>query len=109
MLPQALLFDMDGTLTKPVLDFPRIKEEMGIGDRPILEGLAELMGKDRKRAEAVLHAHERRAAAECELNSGCRELLDWVKERGIKTALITRNSRASVTAVLTRHALAFDV
>ena len=36
-LPRAMLFDMDGTLTRPLLDFPRIKAEMGIGERPILD------------------------------------------------------------------------
>jgi hypothetical protein len=43
-LPRALLLDMDGTITEPMLDFPRIKAEMGIGQRPILEALAELSG-----------------------------------------------------------------
>ena len=38
--PRALLFDMDGTLTEPMLDFARIKSEMGIGDQAILEAMA---------------------------------------------------------------------
>ena len=33
--PAAILFDLDGTLTEPLLDFPRIHREMGIGDRGI--------------------------------------------------------------------------
>ena len=41
-VPRAVLFDMDGTLTEPMLDFPRSKAEMGIGQRPILEALAEV-------------------------------------------------------------------
>ena len=41
--PRALLFDMDGTLTEPALDFPAIKAAMGIPlQRPILEALAEM-------------------------------------------------------------------
>lgn len=40
--PRVILFDMDGTLTEPLLDFPRIKADMGIGNRPILEALAEM-------------------------------------------------------------------
>ena len=39
-LPRALLFDMDGTLTEPVIDFAALKAEMGIGRRPILEAMA---------------------------------------------------------------------
>src|SRR5260221_13924967 len=91
-LPQALLFDMDGTLTRPLLDFPRIKADLGIGDRPILESLAAMADGERRRAEAILHGHEERAAAASELNQGCEELLSWIGERRLPIALITRNT-----------------
>src|SRR6187399_1146442 len=92
-LPRAVLFDMDGTLTRPMLDFPRIKAEMGIGTRPILEALAEMDAEARTAAEAVLLRHEEAAAHESTLNDGCRDVLGWLRERSIRTALITRNSR----------------
>ena len=41
-LPRAILFDMDGTLTEPMLDFPRIRADMGIAQGPILESLAQM-------------------------------------------------------------------
>jgi HAD superfamily hydrolase (TIGR01509 family) len=104
-LPRAVLFDMDGTLTEPMLDFPRIKAEMGIGDRPILEALAEMSGPDRAAAEGVLHRHEELAAADSTLNPGCREVLEWIDARGIPMALITRNSATSVRTVIERHGL----
>src|SRR5438067_1696555 len=87
---KALLFDMDGTITRPLLDFPRIKAEMGIGARPILEALAEMSSPDRARAEAVLHRHEEHAAAESTLNEGCAQVMRFVHERALRTALITR-------------------
>src|SRR4051812_24548536 len=108
-LPRAVLFDMDGTLTRPMLDFPRIKAEMGIGQRPILEALAEMDAETRRAAEAVLLSHEQEAAAGSSLNEGCELVLDWLRERRIGTALITRNSRTSVVTVLARHGLAVDV
>src|SRR5438045_2627562 len=95
-LPAAVLFDMDGTLTEPMLDFPRIKAEMGIGDRPILEALAEMNPQDRLAAEAVLHRHEEEAARGSLLNPGCRELLEWLDARGGATAVLTRNCRRGV-------------
>ena len=108
-LPRAILFDMDGTLTCPMLDFLRIKAEMGIGNRPILEALAEMNAADRLATEAILHRHEEEAAANSMLNPGCRELLDALASRRILTALITRNSRTSVKTVLSRHQLNIEV
>ena len=96
---------MDGTLTRPMLDFPRIKAEMGIGGRPILEALAEMDASARARAEAVLLRHEQEAAEGSTLNENCRGVLDWLTSRGVGTALVTRNSRASVATVLGLHGL----
>ncbi len=109
ILPKAILFDMDGTLTKPLLDFPRIKQEMGIGQGPILESLAEMNAATRRQAEEVLLQHELHAAENCELNEGCEALLDWLKERRIGTALITRNSRKCAEIVLGKHGMRMDV
>jgi HAD superfamily hydrolase (TIGR01509 family) len=107
--PTAVLFDMDGTLTEPRLDFPRLKAEMGIGARPILEALAEMSESQRSVAEAILHRHEEEAAKLSTLNPGCREILAWLDARSIPVALITRNSRASVKTVLAAHGLPIDV
>jgi HAD superfamily hydrolase (TIGR01509 family) len=109
-LPRALLFDMDGTLTEPALDFPAIKAAMGIPlARPILEALADMTPPDRSAAEKILHDYEDRAASESKLNRGCDRLIEWIAAGEFKTALITRNSRKSVASVLARHGLAFDL
>jgi HAD superfamily hydrolase (TIGR01509 family) len=107
--PKAILFDMDGTLTEPMLDFPRIKREMGIGERPILEALADLPDAARQAAQEVLLRHEQEAAENSRLNSGCSELLDLLARHTVSAALITRNSRASVKTVCALHGLNFDV
>ena len=108
-LPKAILFDMDGTITEPMLDFPTIKREMGIGNRPILEALAEMSTEERQRAEAVLHRHEENAAANSTLNAGCKEMLAWLHRHSIAVAVITRNSRLSTDRVIERHRLAIEV
>jgi HAD superfamily hydrolase (TIGR01509 family) len=100
---------MDGTLTRPMLDFAVIKAEMSIGNRPILEALAEMDDAARRLAEAVLLRHEEHAAENSTLNPGCGELLEWLHAKGIAVALITRNSRRSVETVLARHRLSIDV
>jgi HAD superfamily hydrolase (TIGR01509 family) len=104
-----VLFDMDGTLTEPMLDFPRIQAEMGIGDRPILETLAKMSAADREKAEAVLRRHEEHAAENSRLNPGCVELLQWLDEREIEVAVITRNCLSSARTVFQRHHLHIDV
>src|SRR5258706_4239740 len=92
-----------------MLDFPTIKREMGIGNRPILEALAEMSPEERHRAQTVLLRHEERAAANSELNAGCREVLAWLHQHSIAVAVITRNSRASVKTVFQKHSLKFEV
>src|SRR5215212_8296677 len=96
MLPRALLLDMDGTLTEPLLDFAQIKADMGIGDRAILESLAEMNDPaQRAAAQAVLHRHEEQAAANSTVNPGCTELLQWLEAHDVRIAVVTRNSLAS--------------
>ena len=105
--PRALLLDMDGTITEPMLDFPRIKREMGIGTRPILEAMRAMTPADRAAAEVVLARHEDEAAAASRLNPGCDRLFAWITEHRVVTALITRNTRSSVQTVLAKHGLSF--
>lgn len=110
IVPRAVLFDMDGTLTTPALDFPRIKQAMGIDpQRPILEALAQMSPAARRAAEDVLNTFEEEAARTSTLNPGCREVLALLDAGGIRTALITRNSRSSVTTVLAAHGLQISV
>jgi HAD superfamily hydrolase (TIGR01549 family) len=107
--PSAILFDMDGTLTVPMIDFPRLKAEMGIAGRPILEALTEMEAPAREAALTILHRHEEQAARECALNPGCTDLLSWLGQQGIDIALITRNSRQSVQTVLRQQGLKIDL
>jgi HAD superfamily hydrolase (TIGR01509 family) len=109
-LPRAILFDMDGTLTRPYLDFQRMKQEMGIPlEQPILEALAKMEPEARRRAEAILHRHEEIAAAGSALNEGCHDLMAILRQREIRSALITRNSPTSVATVLRAHGLSFEL
>jgi HAD superfamily hydrolase (TIGR01509 family) len=106
---KAVVFDMDGTVTDSPLDFDLIRAECGVpAGRPVLEHLAALPEAERRRAEAVLVGHERRAAAECVLMDGAREVIEALRARGLKTALLTRNSAESVRTVLARFGLQFD-
>ena len=106
---RGVVFDMDGTLTDSPLDFGLIRAECGIPEgRPILEFLAECPDADRERMLEVLHRHERRAAQQWTLRHGALEVTEALARAGVRTALLTRNSREALHTVLTRFGLRFD-
>ncbi len=107
--PAAILFDMDGTLTAPMIDFDAIRRDMNLPAGPILEAMAGMTPADRAAADAVLFRHENGAAERSTLNPGCHELLDWLAGIGMPVALVTRNTRRSVETVRRRHGLRIDV
>ncbi len=109
ILPKAILFDMDGTLTQDTIDFELIRQDLGFGQVPILETIRNLPGQAKALAEQKLLKWESHFASLSELNAGCLDLLDWLSARSIATALITRNTRSSVQTVLEKHGLQFEV
>ena len=107
---EAVIFDLDGTLTEPYLDFDRIRVEMGLSvdSGPVWEAMAAMSGEQRSRAAAILDRHEQRAIRESKLNAGTRETLDAINAAGIPIGILTRNTCANAEAVCTKHGLKFD-
>lgn len=108
---RAVIFDLDGTLTLPFLDFDAIRREIGVPVHPrtpLLEALDRMAPEARAAAEAILHRHEDLAARSSELQDGAAEVIAAIRRHGIPVALLTRNSRSSVKTVLARHGLAVD-
>ncbi len=106
---RLVVFDMDGTITRPRLDFRRIRAEIGLPE-PLLENMMALPpGPERDRAFEILERHEDEAAEKSELNEGARGVLELLRARGMRTALVTRNSRRSAMRVLEKHAISFDL
>jgi len=90
---QAVIFDLDGTITKPVLDFDKIRAELGITDGPVWETIITMSEDDRREAEQILLKYELQAARSAELNDGAKEIFDILAQRNIKSAILTRNCR----------------
>lgn len=105
------IFDMDGTLTRPHLDFDAIRAEIGLPPGPILESVIAmpLGSAERERADAILHRHEDEAARASELQPGVHEVLDALRRAEWRIALMTRNSRHATEIVCRKHELAFDI
>lgn len=107
---QAVLFDLDGTLTEPLLDFDAIRRQIGVPpDNPsVLSAIENLPQNRRRQAWEILCRHEEFAAAHSTLQPSAKSLLSGLRQKNIRTGLLTRNSRQSTQTVLEKHGLRFD-
>jgi HAD superfamily hydrolase (TIGR01509 family) len=107
---KAVIFDLDGTITEPYLDFDQIRREIGLGPRAgtILEEMEQMTADQRQRAFDIIERHEEQAVENSTLNPGARETLEWLRRRSMHIGIITRNRRQSADAVASKHGLMFD-
>ena len=105
--PQAVLFDMDGTILEPLEDgLPEFKTVWGIAaDQLVIPNLHRLPPE----AAEAFRQLEVRVADQSLLRAGVHELLEDLRAAGIKTALVTNNARSSATRVLSKHHVNFDL
>ena len=106
---KALIFDMDGTLTRPALDFRLIRQEIGRDiEGDLAHGIEALPPAEQARAWAIIEAHEERAMREQELQSGAEGLVRECRRRNVKVGVVTRNLRRSVDHLCARYGIEFD-
>ena len=109
MAIRGIIFDMDGTITAPNLEFAKIKQAAGIGDVDMLDYLRAATGQEYERVHKLLMRFEEGGVASARLNRGARTLLKYLARHRIPTALLTRNSRKSVAGVCQKLNLQFDI
>ncbi|HOF17569.1 MAG TPA: HAD family hydrolase [Phycisphaerae bacterium] len=107
----AVIFDMDGTLIEPLLDFRALRDELGVRpDAGILEDIASMPPAQAEAAHRKLLERELSAAAKANLMPGAAETISAVRLAGMKTALLTRNAAPAMQRVLERFGeLRFDL
>ncbi len=108
---KGVIFDLDGVIIKTSLDFGLITGEIfdSASKKPLLERIEELShAVERKKAFRILEKHEKRAALGAQLTPGIDELFELVKQRGMKTAIVTRNTQDSVGIILEKFHLQID-
>jgi HAD superfamily hydrolase (TIGR01509 family) len=105
--PQAVLFDMDGTILNPINDgLLEFKIRWGIPtDQLIIPNLPNLPEKASDEYNQLAEFE----AVNSTLRDGVRELLESLKAANIKTALVTNNSGLSMKTVLAKHQVRFDL
>ena len=87
------VFDMDGTLTIAVHDFPAIKRALDIPlEDDILHHLAALPADEAASKRTWLLEHERELAYAATPATGALELLHELRDRGCRLGVLTRNA-----------------
>jgi haloacid dehalogenase superfamily, subfamily IA, variant 3 with third motif having DD or ED/haloacid dehalogenase superfamily, subfamily IA, variant 1 with third motif having Dx(3-4)D or Dx(3-4)E len=87
------VFDMDGTLTLAVHDFPAIKRALGIPqEHDILTHLAALPDDEAAAKHAWLLEHERELAVASRAAPGAVELVRALHGAGYRLGILTRNA-----------------
>lgn len=95
---KGVCFDMDGTLTVPVIDFAEMRRRVGLGpaDGDILTVIDAWPPARRAAAYAAIAEVEAEALARMEVMPGVQELCAVLDAARVPRALLTRNVSASV-------------
>ncbi len=107
---KAVLFDMDGTITRPHIDWAALRGRLQVpAGVPIMEYIESLPSPLQEQASAVLEEVEMEAAIEAVLNPGAAELLGQLRRDGLRLALITNNHRQAMRMIVEKFGLDFDL
>ena len=95
------IFDLDGTLTEPILDFPAIKAQLGLpSDQGILESLGEMSPQQADPLHEVLDQIEAESAQAAIASSGARSLVKELAAAGKTLGILTRNRKRHAVRTL---------
>ena len=94
---RAILFDMDGTITRPHIDFKSLRARIGVPEGSTIVAYIESLPEDQARAaDAILLEAEMDAADNAVANDGLDQLFARLYDLPLKLALITNNHRAAM-------------
>ncbi|KAI8102456.1 hypothetical protein M9435_006057 [Picochlorum sp. BPE23] len=93
---RGVVFDMDGTLTVPCIDFAKMRQSVGIESGDILHVIHSWPQEKQDEAFAKIAAIEEEALENMKIMPGAVELCSLLDERNIPRALVTRNVSSSV-------------
>jgi HAD superfamily hydrolase (TIGR01509 family) len=96
---RAVLFDFDGTLTRPeAIDFVILRNKLGCPQGVAILEYIQALGTEDERLQAwqLLEDFELQAARASRPNAGAEELVKLLQKRAIGRGILTRNSTSSV-------------
>jgi HAD superfamily hydrolase (TIGR01549 family) len=107
---KGLIFDMDGTLTVPLIDFKKMRQELNIPEKG--GDLAEIINSwpEPRRGQAwkIIEKFEIYAIENNRLQAGVEDALKRFAQANIHLAIITRNTTRSTKALLAKLSVKFD-
>lgn len=113
---RAVIFDFDGTLTLPgAIDFDAMRRAVGCPPGASILGHVRSIADPalKRRAEERLHELESEAADRAQEQPGAAEVVEFLRRAGVRTGILTLNSRSSLMRSLLRlqrlSASSFDV
>ena len=111
---RGIVFDMDGTLTIPNLDFGEMYRRCNVdSSKDILEEVGMMPASKKAQANAIIDEMEEEGRQTLELMPGAQEMFSWLVSHKIPMALVTRNTRKTAVVLTDRllqhHANVFDV
>jgi len=127
---RAILFDFDGTLVEPSIDFDHMREAVlavarrygvkarSFGSMPVLEIIDQVTStlnethEERafiEEAQAAILEIELEAADQVSAYTGVPDMLAQLGTRGYGVGIVTRNCRAAVQRVMRRIPMHYDV
>lgn len=105
---KGIIFDMDGTLTVPLLNFKEIRREIGAPEGEDLAKLIESWPPERRqKAWQTIEKHEMHAVKNNCLQKGLENTLKRFEKNKIRLAIITRNTTRSTNALLEKLPVKF--
>lgn len=96
---KGIIFDMDGTLVEPAIDFGQMRSAVGVERGDILLTVRGWPEERRSWALEKIEEHEARAAAKMSLMPGALELMAWTERVGLRRGLVTRNNARTIQAL----------
>ncbi len=110
MAIKLVIFDLDDTIVENTIPFSEMRErilnEMGIEDAP--RHLYEFLKDRGEEYLKLLEREEIRRAKKARIVKDLPKVLEFLKERDIKKAVVTRNSKKATMIALGDYAREFD-
>ena len=107
---RGVIFDLDNTLVSSALDFDWLRQQLSCAANiDLLQYIADIPDvTHRKQLEEKVIEHELADARQSTIMPECENLLSYLRQQKIPTAVVTRNCAQAAKLKIDHHQLQFD-